>query len=248
MIPKSHPRYKSLLLREKVVNGFEEGYVVPQGLIAHGRGETFDYLLGEDSFDFALEAEKYAVKLLMEAKNPVISVNGNVAALCPEEVVKLSELTGAKIEINLFYRTEERVKKIKEIFKKLGKDVLGDVPDAKIPGLEHARALCTKDGIFSADVILLALEDGDRTEALKKMGKTVIAIDLNPLSRTARTADVTIVDEVTRAMNNMIKFAEDMGRGKLDYRGKFNNREILARSIIHINKRLKEIADGFLAQ
>lgn len=32
------------------------------------------------------------------------------------------------------------------------------------------------------------------------MGKKVIAIDLNPLSRTARTATLTIVDEVTRAL------------------------------------------------
>ena len=31
------------------------------------------------------------------------------------------------------------------------------------------------------------------------MGKTVLVVDLNPLSRTARTATVTIVDEVGRA-------------------------------------------------
>ena len=32
------------------------------------------------------------------------------------------------------------------------------------------------------------------------MDKKVIAVDLNPLSRTARTATLTIVDEVTRAL------------------------------------------------
>jgi 4-phosphopantoate--beta-alanine ligase len=32
------------------------------------------------------------------------------------------------------------------------------------------------------------------------MGKTVITVDLNPLSRTAKAADVTIVDELTRAL------------------------------------------------
>ena len=44
----------------------------------------------------------------------------------------------------------------------------------------------------------MPLEDGDRCEALVAMGKTVLVVDLNPLSRTARTATVTIVDEVGR--------------------------------------------------
>ena len=47
MIPKTHPRYKSLLLRDKVKNAFKEGYLADSGMIAHGRGETFDYLIGE---------------------------------------------------------------------------------------------------------------------------------------------------------------------------------------------------------
>jgi len=44
------------------------------------------------------------------------------------------------------------------------------------------------------------LEDGDRTMALRRYGVKVIAIDLNPLSRTSRTADLPIVDELTRAL------------------------------------------------
>ena len=38
------------------------------------------------------------------------------------------------------------------------------------------------------------------------MGKTVITIDLNPLSRTAQTATITIVDNVIRAIPNIIKW------------------------------------------
>ena len=66
--------------------------------------------------------------------------------------------------------------------------------------LSHDRAWCRREGIYSADVVLVPLEDGDRCEALVNMGKTVIAIDLNPLSRTARSATLTIVDELTRAL------------------------------------------------
>ena len=46
-IPKSHPRYKSLSERKLIEDGFEKGIIAKAGLIAHGRGETFYYLLGE---------------------------------------------------------------------------------------------------------------------------------------------------------------------------------------------------------
>jgi len=43
----SKPRAKSLLIREKLITGFDHGLVAKEGLLAHGRGEAFDYLLGE---------------------------------------------------------------------------------------------------------------------------------------------------------------------------------------------------------
>ena len=46
------------------------------------------------------------------------------------------------------------------------------------------------------------------------MGKVVISIDLNPLSRTSRTATVSISDEISRALRNIGKFAEDMDGNK----------------------------------
>ena len=49
----------------------------------------------------------------------------------------------------------------------------------------------------------MPLEDGDRCEALVALGKQVLVIDLNPLSRTSRMAHVTIVDEVSRAMTEL---------------------------------------------
>ena len=49
------------------------------------------------------------------------------------------------------------------------------------------------------------MEDGDRCEALIALGKEVLVIDLNPLSRTARKATVTIVDEVSRASKLLVE-------------------------------------------
>jgi len=191
--------------------GFKQGIVVPQGLIAHGRGEMFDYLLGERTTKESRVASRAAAALLLQAKHPVISVNGNVAILCPDDIVRLSEAASARIEIGLFHRTDERVSKIQKLLEEHGaNDVLGFLPDAAILGLEHMRALCTREGIYSADVVLIPLEDGDRAEALSRMGKKTIAIDLNPMSRTARNATVTIVDEVTRAIPELVRNVEDL--------------------------------------
>lgn len=199
MIPPDHPRYRSLIARERLARYAAEGIVSLEGLTAHGRGEAFDYLLGERTTESALLAEKTAAALLLRAAHPVISVNGNTAALAAELLGPLQECSHAKIEVNLFHRTDERMKKITRLLEDHGVRVETGVAERLIP-LSHDRALCLREGIFAADVILVPLEDGDRCQALRKMGKTVITIDLNPLSRTARSASLTIVDELTRAL------------------------------------------------
>jgi len=196
--PKDHPRYKSLLAREKLVEASD--VVAKQGLIAHGRGEAFDYLLGEQTCLPALGAIKAASSAILAAKKPVISVNGNVVALAARDIARLAEVSGAKVEVNLFHRTPERISALTKMMKKVGVDALGENADDLIPGLTSERAKCCSDGIGSADVVLVPLEDGDRCEALVNMGKKVITIDLNPLSRTAQTAHITIVDELTRCL------------------------------------------------
>ena len=243
-VPEAHPRYKSLMKREKLVAGIEAGITSKQGLIAHGRGEAFDYLIGERTLPAAVKATEAAAALLLTAKKPVISVNGNVAALVPEKVIELSKLLNAPLEVNIFYWTEERVGKIKEHLERHGAaHVLGDKADARIPGIEHARARVDKEGIYSADVVLVPLEDGDRCEALIKMGKKVIAIDLNPLSRTSKYATVSIVDDIERAMANLISVIKEKkkkGNGKGMLVEGFDNQENLEAVVKEMVKRLEE--------
>ncbi len=237
LIPKSHPRAKSLYIREKLVHGFDSGIVAKEGLMAHGRGEAFDYLLGEKTSKYAQKAIHCAAYVLDNAKYPVISVNGNVAALCPKEIVKLAKVIPAKIEVNLFYANEKRKKNIVNVLRKAGaKEVLGINPKSsrKISGLDSARRIVDKDGIYKADVVMVPLEDGDRTIALKKAGKKVITFDLNPLSRTAKTADITIVDNVVRAINKLIVDCKSKKIQKIP----FNNKKNLASSVLEIKKNL----------
>ncbi len=125
-VPKSHPRYDSLKKREKIIQGMKDGIVAEAGPIAHGRGEAFDYLLGEKTHPEAYLAEKIAAYHLILAKHPVISVNGNVAALVPAEVVELANVTNAKIEANLFHGSAKREAAIAKWLRRHGaKEVLG---------------------------------------------------------------------------------------------------------------------------
>ena len=235
-IPSDHPRAKSLYIREMLVNGFRRGLVVPEGLIAHGRGEAYDYLIGERTTKTAQRAINAAAAMLLLSSRPVISVNGNTAALCPNTVVELAKVTGASIEVNIFYRTEERERAIRAELELHGaKKVLGvgSKSSARIPELQSERRRVDPDGIYAADTVLVPLEDGDRTEALVKMNKTVIAIDLNPLSRTSRAANITIVDNVVRAMPALVEVARKL-RGTMSLKkiiGNFDNRKHLQESL-----------------
>ena len=239
-IPKSHPRYLSLQIREKLVNGFNNNLVAKEGLLAHGRGEAFDYLIGEKTTKSAKNAIKAAASMLNQAQKSVISVNGNFAALCPKEIIQLAKITDSKIEVNLFYSSEKRKKAISKILRKSGaKEILGmdKKQSTKLKGIDSARRIVDKSGIFSADVVLVPLEDGDRTITLKKAKKTVITFDLNPLSRTAQTADVTIVDNVTRAMKLLVSESRK-SRKQIT----FDNKRNLKSTILEIRKNLERRA------
>ena len=245
LIPKSHPRAKSLLIREKLVDGFDNGLVAKEGLLAQGRGEAFDYLLGEKTGKAAKQAIKAAAAQLLLADKPVISVNGNVAALCPKQIVKLSKQIKAKLEVNLFYSNQKRKQAIVKSLKKNGaREILGTnlTTSTKLSGIDSARRIVDKNGIFAADVVVVPLEDGDRTMALRKAGKIVITFDLNPLSRTSHTANITIVDNVTRAIDLLIDESKKLSKKNkkilLKIVNDFDNKKNLKENVIQIKNNL----------
>jgi 4-phosphopantoate--beta-alanine ligase len=240
MIPKSHPRYISLRTRDRIVKGVKLGITSIHGLIAQGRGEAFDYLIDEKTQKFAMEAIKASASLLLIAKKPVISVNGNAAALCPNEMVKLSKMLGAPLEVNIFHKSKKRELAIKKwLIKKGAKQVL--LPHKGIIRyIDHNRRYCNENGIEKADVVFVPLEDGDRCKALRRMDKKVITIDLNPMSRTAQNANATIVDNIVRSLPLIVKEVERYRKvdKKILYNmiKKYNNRKILKQAVQYIKR------------
>lgn len=209
-VPKTHPRYLSLITRERIVEGVEKGITSMHGLIAHGRGEAFNYLIGEKTQGFAHKALEVAAAKLCLAKHPVISVNGNTAALVAEDLVKLSEILPTALEVNIFHTSSEREKNIAKELERFGaKIVLLPDTGTVLPGIDSNRRFINPEGIAKADLVFVPLEDGDRCEALVKSGREVVTVDLNPVSRTAQTANVTIVDDVCRALPLLISLVAE---------------------------------------
>jgi len=232
-----HPRYASLKVRAGLAAAHRTGLVVPEGLIAQGRGEAFDYFLGERTSPSARRAERAAAGWLLAARHPVLSVNGNVAALAAEQVARLARaVPRLDVEVNLFHRSGARARLVADALHAAGVSrVLGVRPTATIPGLASDRARVDRRGIFDADLCLVPLEDGDRAEALRALGKRVISIDLNPLSRTSRAADLPIVDEVRRALAGIALAAERWPAGRQPARfSRFDRRAALSAALATI--------------
>ena len=214
-VPETHPRYESLRLRDAIVAGVNRGVTSEHGLIAHGRGEAYDYLLGETTHDFAHAAIDAAAHLLVHASHAVISVNGNVAALAAADLVRLSEALAAPLEVNIFHASKQREQAIRSYLREHGADeVLMPTTDAELDFIDSNRKFVHPEGIYKADAIFVPLEDGDRCQALRKMGKAVVTVDLNPMSRTSRTASITIVDNVVRALPLLLESLAVSGGGR----------------------------------
>lgn len=246
MLNKDHPRYESLVYREKIVEAHKNGILADSGMIAHGRGETFDYLIGEKTTDNSLNTIEVAGCYFLTGKHPVLSVNGNTTALVAEEIAELSKLLDIPVEINLYYRTPDRITCIEKVYNDLGvEEILGTDDDDFIdtPDLNGPRSPVSIKGISNADVIFIPLEDGDRAEKLSDLDKKIINVDLNPLSRTAQTSTVTIVDNIVRVMPLLIKSVNklmDYDKKELMNRiDKFSNEDNLRNAIYDIIKRFE---------
>jgi 4-phosphopantoate--beta-alanine ligase len=76
------------------------------------------------------------------------------------------------------------------------------------------------------------------------MGKRVIVVDLNPLSRSAQMATVTIVDNIVRALPNMVTLAQEMkGMSAMELEEiveEFHNDRALAAALDNIVDNLKK--------
>lgn len=237
-IDNKHPRAQSLLLREKLSRGVRMGIVSPAGLTAHGRGEAFDYLLGEKTHTFAAKSIEAAAAYLILAKQPILSVNGNTAVLAADGFANIAKILNCKVEVNLFHYSRTRVMKIERYFERINPAIIfrsRKMEKIIIPEIASQRKIMLKEGIGRSDCILIPLEDGDRCQTLIKIGKKVITVDLNPLSRTSRSATVTIVDNIVRCLPLLLRQIKKLKRESQEKLReiikKYDNKKILKEAV-----------------
>ncbi|MFX1564196.1 MAG: phosphopantothenate/pantothenate synthetase family protein, partial [Promethearchaeota archaeon] len=161
----------------------------------------------------------------------------------------------AKLEVNLYHRSVKREKAIARVLKEAGaEEILGMDKEYLeiIPEIHSDRRRVDKRGLLIADVAFIPLEDGDRTEALVKLGKRIVAVDLNPLSRTAQMSTITIVDNIVRALPLLVDYVKRMSKEPESSLKKiiesFDNRVNLTEAIKLINLRLSQLAETGLRQ
>jgi len=106
---------------------------------------------------------------------------------------------------------------------------------AQLDFIDSNRRFVHPDGLYRADVVFVPLEDGDRCEALRKMGKSVVTVDLNPLSRTARAATITVVDNLVRAMPLLVERVGELSDARparlRQIAARYDNRKVLADAV-----------------
>ena len=110
--------------------------------------------------------------------------------------------------------------------------------EVRLSYIDSNRKFVHPDGIFKADVVFVPLEDGDRCEALRKMGKDVVTVDLNPMSRTAKQASIAIVDNVVRALPLLCNEIQELPSDATaqDTLKKYSNEAVLQKALQYISR------------
>ncbi len=146
------------------------------------------------------------------------------------------------------------MKKIKKKFHSIDPDIeiLGLKKENElksIPNLDSKRGIVDPEGIWKSDMVFVPLEDGDRTEALLENGKKVVTVDLNPLSRTGRKANITVVDNIVRCIPKLTKRIENMDQERAKkIVSNYDNQDILSKVLSYMSERLQELAEGRLKE
>mgnify|MGYP001079171664 CR=1 FL=1 len=103
------------------------------------------------------------------------------------------------------------------------------------------------DETFPADVTIKRVAPGGEPFfclVIRDLSETVIALDLNPLSRTARTATLTIVDELTRALPNITDACRNLTDAeRTELLASLDNNYLLSEAIREMTMRLAHALD-----
>lgn len=88
-IPVSHPRYRSIIVREKLVRAYNDNLLKDEDLIDFGKEEAVDYFLGEKTTKIAYISYIIAIRDMFFAKKPALILD-NISFILAGETLRKS--------------------------------------------------------------------------------------------------------------------------------------------------------------
>ncbi|HIH40756.1 MAG TPA: hypothetical protein HA221_04260, partial [Halobacteria archaeon] len=88
-IPISHPRYRSIIVREKLVNAYNNNILNDEDLIDFGKEEAVDYFLGEKTTKMAYISYIISIMDMFLAKKPALILD-NISFILAEDTIRKS--------------------------------------------------------------------------------------------------------------------------------------------------------------
>ncbi|VUT24061.1 MAG: 4-phosphopantoate--beta-alanine ligase [Candidatus Methanolliviera sp. GoM_asphalt] len=219
-IPKSHPRYSSLITREKLIEAYEEGILDEGALIEFGREEAVDYLIGERTIEEAYRSTKVAVSYILLSKNPMIVLDGVCLALSANKIKKICRSLGLSV-----YLGED----LSEVRERL-------IGRLKAEGIEPKERMDTDLLIFHG-----------KNKILKYFNGRKIYFGLNIFSNDLKGVDVIIIDSIIRFFSNIEeifdKLREKRIRELIEITKDYKKEEIFMETLNFVIKRIEKTSD-----
>ncbi len=216
-IPRSHPRYSSLITREKLIEAYEDGILDEGTLIEFGREEAVDYLIGERTIEEAYRSTKVAVAYILLSKNPMIVLDGVCLALSANEIKKICRSLGLSI-----YLGESEVRE----------RLIGRLKEEEIEPKEYM------------DTNLLIFHR--KNKIFRDFNGRKIYFGLNIFSNDLKGVDVVIIDNVIRFFSNIEeifdKLREKSRRELIKITEDYKNEEIFMETLNFVIKRIERIS------
>jgi len=224
-IPRSHPRYSSLLTRERLVEAYEEGILDEGALIEFGREEAVDYLIGERTIEEAYRSTEVAVSYILLSKNPMIVLDGVCIALAANEIKKICRLLRLSVYIG------EDSSEVRE--RLVGRLNLSPMKEGIEPKERMDRDLLIVHG---------------KNKIFRAFNGIKIYFGLNIFSNDINEMDIVIVDSVTRFFSTIEeifnKLRKKSRRELIEITKDYNKEEIFIDTLNFVVNRIERLLDG----
>lgn len=203
-IPISHPRYRSIIVREKLVNAYNNNILNDEDLIDFGKEEAVDYFLGEKTTKMAYISYIISIMDMFLAKKPALILD-NISFILAEDTIRKSVKDAFFVYPSIDGR-EDRADNIHPFFGDRLLIVINEKSFNEILlkriGLPYFKYSSTEDiDDLGIDLLFYHKMDNRQLDGLKNVKK--VYFGLNLFSNCYYCSDLVILDNINRFFTNI---------------------------------------------